>query len=88
MVGANLFIPKAGRGANTNAYGYFALPALEGDTLIVSTVGYKNRLIVMPKVPDEVYSVVIELNADATLLPVVEVHRIRRKNCSKRLCWR
>lgn len=74
LVGANLFIPKAGRGTNTNAYGFFTMPTMAGDSIIVSAVGYKKRFFVMPKVTDEGYSVVIELNADTTLLPVVEVH--------------
>jgi hypothetical protein len=74
LVGANLFIPKAGRGTNTNAYGFFTMPTMAGDSVIISAVGFKKRFFVMPDMPDEGYSVVIELNADTTLLPVVEVH--------------
>jgi hypothetical protein len=74
LVGANLFIPKAGRGTNTNAYGFFTMPSMAGDSIIISAVGYKKRFFVMPDIADEGYSVVIELNADTTLLPVVEVH--------------
>jgi hypothetical protein len=47
---------------------------MAGDSIVVSAVGYKKRFFVMPKIADEGYSVVIELNADTTLLPMVEVH--------------
>jgi hypothetical protein len=50
------------------------MPTMAGDSVIISAVGFKKRFFVMPDMPDEGYSVVIELNADTTLLPVVEVH--------------
>ncbi len=72
LEGANLYSP-AGRGTNTNAYGFFSMPTLAGDSIIISAVGFKKRFYVMPRIPDEGYSVIIELMSDTTELPVVEV---------------
>ncbi len=73
LEGANLYIPKAGRGTNTNAYGFFSMPTITGDSIVISAVGFKKRFFVMPNIPDEGYSVIIELMSDTTQLPVVEV---------------
>lgn len=71
--GVHLFIPKAGRGVATNPEGYFLLPTLPGDSIIVSSIGYKNHYYIIPRDKLNSYSVVIELVEDTTSLPVIEV---------------
>ncbi len=71
--GANLYIPKAGQGTSANAEGYFILPTLPGDSVIVDCVGYKKRYYIVPREKGESYSVIIEMNQDITTLPIVEV---------------
>lgn len=72
--GATIFVPKAGRGTATNAYGYFSLPVLTGDSIMIRSLGYANQWIVIP--PDyqrQSYSVIIQLKEDAMVLPEVRI---------------
>lgn len=71
--GVHIYIPKAGRGTVTNALGYFTMTAMEGDTVMVSAVGYKSSQIVIPKRGEPIYSVFIDLKQDVRLLNEVVI---------------
>ena len=72
--GATVFVPKAGRGTATNAYGYFSLAVLAGDSIVIRSLGYANQTIVIPAAYQRLsYSVVVQLIEDATVLPEVRV---------------
>ncbi|WP_345220300.1 carboxypeptidase-like regulatory domain-containing protein [Hymenobacter koreensis] len=72
--GATVFVPKAGRGTATNAYGYFSLPVLAGDSIVVRSLGYRNQYVVIPPdYPRQSYSVIVQLREDATVLPEVRI---------------
>ncbi|MDJ1502883.1 carboxypeptidase-like regulatory domain-containing protein [Xanthocytophaga agilis] len=74
VVGATLYIPKAGRGGVTNEYGAFSMPTLVGDSIVITAIGFKKRFYKIPNTTDEGHSVVIELKTDTTTLPIVEVY--------------
>ena len=40
--GVHIYVPKAGRGTTTNGMGFFSMPVLEGDEIIISAVGYRS----------------------------------------------
>ncbi len=71
--GVHVYVPKAGRGTTTNYYGYFSLPALVGDSIVVSAIGYTKQHFIVPATKAESLTVVIELTADTTYLPMVDV---------------
>ncbi|RDC61524.1 carboxypeptidase-like regulatory domain-containing protein [Adhaeribacter pallidiroseus] len=72
--GVTVFVPKAGRGTVTNEYGYFSMPVLAGDSVVVRALGFKHLTVMIPKnYNKQSYSVVLELKEDATLLPEVRV---------------
>ena len=71
--GVHIYVPRAGRGSVTNALGYFSMPAMEGDTVMVSAVGYKSSQIVIPKRGEPIYSVFIDLKEDVQLLNEVVI---------------
>ncbi|WBO84727.1 carboxypeptidase-like regulatory domain-containing protein [Hymenobacter yonginensis] len=72
--GATVFVPKAGRGTATNAYGYFSLPVLAGDSIIIRSLGYRNQYVVIPPdYPRQSYSVIVQLREDVTVLPEVRI---------------
>ncbi|MCC2547581.1 carboxypeptidase-like regulatory domain-containing protein [Hymenobacter sp. BT175] len=72
--GATVFVPKAGRGTATNAYGYFSLPVLTGDSIVIRSLGYRNQTVIIPEnYPRQSYSVIVQLKEDATVLPEVRV---------------
>lgn len=72
--GATVFVPKAGRGTATNAYGYFSLPVAAGDSIVIRSLGYRNQYVVIPPdYPRQSYSVIVQLKEDATVLPEVRI---------------
>jgi hypothetical protein len=71
--GVHVYVPLAGRGTTTSSFGYFSMPVLEGDSIVISSVGFRKRSIVIPDIDKDTYSVVIELSEDTTVLPTVEV---------------
>ncbi len=71
--GVHVYVPKAGRGTTSNSYGYFSMPVLENDSLIISAVGYKRLQYVIPTGKSDSYTVIIELKQDTTILPELEI---------------
>lgn len=71
--GVYIFVPKAGRGTTSNFYGYFTMPALSGDSVIISAVGFKKQYFIVPNTKAESFTVIIELLSDTTYLPTVEI---------------
>ena len=82
--GVSIFIPKAGRGTFTNEYGYFSLPTLVGDSVVISAIGYRKQHYIIPKDKAKGFSVVVDLVADTTVLPVVEVYPYPTKELFKK----
>ncbi|MFD2248408.1 carboxypeptidase-like regulatory domain-containing protein [Pontibacter ruber] len=74
VAGVNVFIPKAGRGTQTNQYGFFSLPVLAGDSVVFSAIGYKKQYLIIPKnFSSQSYSVIMQMQEDPTELPTVDV---------------
>jgi len=71
--GVHVYVPRAGRGTVTDQLGYFSMPTLVGDTVIISAVGYKTHKMVIPRRDDNAFSVMINLNIETTYLPEVEI---------------
>lgn len=71
--GAHVYIPRAGRGTSSNKIGSFALTVVPGDSIAITSIGFKPHYYKVPKDKDENMSVVIELKEDVQLLDVVEV---------------
>lgn len=72
--GVHIYVPKAGRGTTSNVYGYFSLPVLEGDSVVVSAVSYRKQSFIVPRNQSaESFTLVIELESDTTYLPMIEI---------------
>jgi hypothetical protein len=71
--GVHVYIPRAGIGTTSNPVGFFSLPTMIGDTVIISAIGYQPQKLVVPPRTDMGFSVLIDLKSDTTLLPIVEV---------------
>ncbi|QHL87615.1 carboxypeptidase-like regulatory domain-containing protein [Nibribacter ruber] len=72
--GASVYVPKAGRGTNTNEYGFFSLPVLAGDSVVISSIGFSKQSIIIPaNFEKQSYSVIIEMLEDPTVLPEIRV---------------
>ncbi len=71
--GVHVYVPKAGRGTTTNNVGFFSMPVLVGDSVVISAVGYIRHSMIVPNYPDEFMTVVIELATDNTFLKEVTI---------------
>lgn len=71
--GVHIYVPLAGRGTTTNQYGYFSMPALVGDSVIISAIGYHKQYYIIPKGRGESVTVGVTLEEDTTMLPLVEI---------------
>ena len=71
--GVHIYVPKVGRGTTSNLYGYFSLPVLVNDSIVISAVGYKKQHYIVPGNQGPNITVIIELLQDTTYLPTVEV---------------
>jgi hypothetical protein len=73
IFGAHVYVPKEGRGTTTNYYGYFSFPVLEGDSVVISAVGFQRASFIIPKLEKDSYSVIVTMQEDTTYLPELEV---------------
>jgi len=73
LPGVHIYVPKAGRGTTTQHNGFFSMPVLVGDSIVISSVGYVRRSIVVPDSRDEFLTVVIEMVTDNTILNSVTI---------------
>ena len=73
VMGAHVYVPKAGRGTTTNQFGYFSLPVLENDSVIISCVGYRKYNFIVPGNKGDHITVIISLQHDVTYLPEIEI---------------
>lgn len=71
--GVHVYVPKAGRGTTTNGVGFFSMPVLTGDEILISIVGYKKQYYTVPDDSPEYQTIIVTLVEDATLLPEVMV---------------
>ena len=72
--GVHVYTPKGGRGTTTNPYGFFSMPALEGDSVIFSTVGFERTYYIVPKHEgDHSLKLLVYLEEDVQFLEEVEI---------------
>ncbi len=69
-----VYIPKAGRGVITNYLGYFSLPVLPNDSVVVTTLGYKPKSIIIKYNDKKSVTAFIRLTEDTLMLPVIDVY--------------
>lgn len=68
LPGAHVYVPKAGRGTSTQATGFFSMPVLVGDSVVISSVGYVRRHYIVPDTQDEFLTIIVEMVTDNTIL--------------------
>ena len=73
LAGVHIYVPKGGRGTTTNPYGYFSFPVLEGDSVIIRAVGFKQKHLIIPKLDRDNYTIVIPMVEDTTYLENVDI---------------
>lgn len=76
LPGVNIYVPKAGRGTSTLNNGWFSMPVLVGDSVVISSVGFQRAHYIVPESAKEFQSVIVELHEDKTYLSDVVVYDI------------
>lgn len=72
--GAHVYIPLSKRGTTTNFYGFFTIPVLEGDSIIISAVGYKKLNYIVPETKRETITRIYQLELDTAYLEEIEIY--------------
>lgn len=73
LPGVHVYVPKAGRGTTTNGLGFFSMPVLVGDSIVISSVGYERQFYIVPNHPSEYLTIIIEMVQDVTYLKEIEI---------------
>ena len=71
--GVHIYVPKAGRGTTTNSVGFFSMPVLVGDSIVISSVGYQRQYYIVPNSSKEYQTIIITMVEDVTFLKEVEI---------------
>jgi CarboxypepD_reg-like domain len=70
--GVHVYVPKSGRGTSTNMYGYFSMPAVVGDEVVVSAIGFLKHYYVVPEGVNDRVNVLFKLEEDTVYLQNVD----------------
>ncbi|CAM3475369.1 carboxypeptidase-like regulatory domain-containing protein [Pontibacter korlensis] len=74
MAGVAIFVPNTTRGTHTNTSGFFSIPVLPRDSVVVAALGYQKQHLLIPKnYTGSSYSVVLHLIESPAQLPTVDV---------------
>ena len=71
--GVHVYVPRSGRGTTTNVYGYFSMPALVGEEVIVSAIGYMKQNFIIPEGNNDRVNVLFKLEEDTVYLQNVDI---------------
>lgn len=74
--GVHIYTPVYGRGTSTNQYGFFSMPALEGDSLVISAVGFKKAKYIVPATDRTTLKVIFKLKPDIEFMKEVQVYNM------------
>ena len=69
----NIYVPAAGRGVKTNSVGFFSMPVLAGDSIVISSVGYQRQYHIVPEDANEYTTIFIPMVQDVTYLREIEI---------------
>lgn len=74
LPGVHVYVPKAGRGTSSNPTGFFSMPVLAGDSIVISAVGYVRQHYIVPTDMNEDFlTIVVEMTTDNTFLREVTI---------------
>jgi hypothetical protein len=71
--GVHIYVPKAGRGTTSQRTGFFSMPVLVGDSVVISSVGYVKQHYIVPDYHSDFLTLVIEMVEDVTFLSEVTI---------------
>jgi len=73
LPGIHVYVPAYGRGTTTNAYGYFSMPALVGDHVVISSVGFIKKQFVVPDSENGRVNAIFQMETDTVYLQNIDI---------------
>lgn len=73
LPGVHVYVPKYGRGTTTNVYGYFSMPALVGDHVVLSSVGFIKQGFTVPSSSNGRVNVMFKMTTDTVYLENIDI---------------
>ena len=70
--GVHVYVPKSGRGTSSNMYGYFSMPTLVGDEIVISAIGFLKQHYVVPEGENNRVNALFKLEEDTIYLQNVD----------------
>jgi hypothetical protein len=70
--GVHIYVPTSGRGTSTNMYGYFSMPTLVGDEVVISAIGFLKQNYVVPEGENNRVNMLFKLEEDTVYLQNVD----------------
>lgn len=71
--GVHIYERKSGRGTTTNVYGYFSMPAIVGEEITISSIGYVQQNFTVPEGKNNRVNVLFKLEEDTVYLQNVDI---------------
>jgi len=71
--GVHIYVPRYGRGTTSNSYGYFSMPVLVGDELVLSSIGFLKQQFTIPQGNNGRVNVVFKMVTDTVYLENIDI---------------
>lgn len=71
--GVHIYEPTSGRGTTSNVYGYFSMPAIVGEEIIISAIGYVQQQFIVPEGNNNRVNVLFKMEEDTVYLQNVDI---------------
>ncbi len=71
--GVHIYVPSHGRGTTSNVYGYFSMPVLVGDHLVLSSIGFIKQNFIVPEGVNGRVNVVFKMVTDTLYLENIDI---------------
>ena len=71
--GVHIYVPSHGRGTTSNLYGYFSMPVLVGDHLVLSSIGFIKQDFIVPSGTNGRVNVVFKMITDTVYLENIDI---------------
>ncbi len=71
--GVHIYVPLAGRGTSTNGVGFFSMPVLVNDSIVISSVAHVRQHYIVPQDAPEYQTIIVTMVEDVTYLKDVVI---------------
>lgn len=73
LPGVHIYVPKYGRGTTSNVYGYFSMPVLVGDEMVLSSIGFVKQHFIIPEGTNGRVNAVFKMETDTIYLENLDI---------------